>query len=102
MLNDQCSSEKKKITNKMLPHLSLGKTEISRKKRIRRLIKEGKITMAGNIRLKIYGTLSCKSGKLMKSKNRVFFSSEEEAISLGYRPCGHCMRKRYVHLKIEN
>lgn len=31
----------------------------------------------------------------MKKANRVFFASEEEAISIGYRPCGHCMKKAY-------
>jgi len=45
--------------------------------------------------LKIYGTLNCKSGKRMKMVNRIFFRLEYEAISLGYRPCGHCMKKKY-------
>jgi len=31
----------------------------------------------------------------MKKENRVFFSSEQEAINNGYRPCGHCMIEKY-------
>jgi DNA/RNA endonuclease YhcR with UshA esterase domain len=59
---------------------------------LRGQIKIGKIRLAGNKKLKIYGTLHCKSGKRMKKENRVFFESEDEAIKLGYRPCGHCVR----------
>jgi methylphosphotriester-DNA--protein-cysteine methyltransferase len=31
----------------------------------------------------------------MKKENRVFFKTETEAISAGFRPCGHCMPIRY-------
>ena len=55
-------------------------------------LKNKTITLAGNKKLKIYGTLTCKSGKRMKMENRVFFESEYEAVELGYRPCGHCLR----------
>ncbi len=58
-------------------------------------IKQQSLKFAGNRNLKIYGTLSCKSGNRMKKDNRVFFASEAEAISLGFRPCGHCMREKY-------
>jgi hypothetical protein len=58
-------------------------------------IRKGKINLAGNRKLKIYGTLYCRSGKRMKKENRVFFSSAEEAITYGYRPCGHCMKNDY-------
>ena len=51
--------------------------------------------MAGNERLKIYGTLGCKSGKRMKRQNRVFFLAEKEAIKEGFRPCGNCLKERY-------
>jgi len=61
----------------------------------KQLVKTGTITLGGNKVLKIYGTLHCSSGKRMKQQNRVFFSSEEEAIAAGYRPCGHCMREKY-------
>jgi hypothetical protein len=53
------------------------------------------IRLGGNRRLKIYGTLSCSSGKRMKTINRVFFADEEEAKGEGYRPCGHCMPEQY-------
>ena len=58
-------------------------------------IKRKEIVLAGNLTLKIYGTLHCQSGKRMLRKNRVFFSSETEAIKQGFRPCGHCMREAY-------
>lgn len=61
----------------------------------KQLVKSGGITLGGNKALKIYGTLHCSSGKRMKQQNRVFFSTEEEAIANGYRPCGHCMRDKY-------
>lgn len=57
------------------------------------------ITLAGNRQLKIYGTLQCRSGKRMKIENRVFFVSEKEAITHGYRPCGHCMKGKYQKWK---
>ncbi|WP_411029881.1 Ada metal-binding domain-containing protein [Spongiimicrobium sp. 3-5] len=60
-----------------------------------RLLKQKNIVLGGNKNLKIYGTLHCRSGKRMKKTNRVFFTSEAEAISAGYRPCGHCMRGDY-------
>jgi len=60
-------------------------------RKLKSLINEGEIRFGGNKQLKIYGTLSCKSGKRMKKENRVFFISKEEAINEGYRPCGHCM-----------
>jgi len=58
-----------------------------------KLIRQGKIKFAGNAKLKIYGTLNCYSGKRIKKENRVFFKSEVEAISLGFRPCKNCMKK---------
>ncbi|MEP6738528.1 MAG: Ada metal-binding domain-containing protein [Chryseolinea sp.] len=66
---------------------------------IRRLIKNGQILLAGNVRGGIYGKLNCWSGKKMKKENRVFFESELDAIKNGYRPCGHCMRGT-CHAKI--
>lgn len=58
-------------------------------------IQKNEICLGGNEKLKIYGTLHCRSGKRMKRENRVFFASEQEAIQLGYRPCGHCMKSEY-------
>jgi len=62
---------------------------------LRNQIKQQKIRFGGNRKLKIYGTLSCTSGKKMKRENRVFFSSEQEAQQNNYRPCGHCMKQKY-------
>ena len=58
-------------------------------------MKNKQITFAGNKKLRIYGALICSSGKRMKKENRVFFSSEKEAVENGYRPCGHCMNETY-------
>lgn len=57
-------------------------------------------TLGGNKSLKIYGKLDCASAlfwinKGFYVKNRVFFASEEDAISAGYRPCARCMKKEY-------
>lgn len=79
----------------MLHHIKLGDTTFTRKRTLKSLIKKGEINLGGNKQWKIYGTLKCKSGKRMKIENRVFFSSEKEAIHLGYRPCGHCMKIKY-------
>jgi methylphosphotriester-DNA--protein-cysteine methyltransferase len=66
------------------------------KQSLHQLINEGRIVLGGNMALKIYGTLQCKLGKRMLRTNRVFFSSEKEAIDSGYRPCAHCMRDKYL------
>jgi len=64
-------------------------------------LKNKEIIFAGNQKLKIYGLLTCTSGKRMKKENRVFFSHEQEALALQYRPCGHCMRQAYLKWKYE-
>ncbi|MBL7848452.1 MAG: metal-binding protein [Cyclobacteriaceae bacterium] len=74
----------------MIRHADIGRDEL------RVLIECGAITLAGNGRLKIYGLLTCTSGKRMKPENRVFFKSEKEALQAGFRPCGHCMRRAYT------
>lgn len=56
------------------------------------LLRRRAITFAGNRRERIYGRLECASGKRLQRRNRVFFSSEQEALAQGYRPCGNCMR----------
>jgi hypothetical protein len=62
--------------------------------------------LGGNAKHKIYGRLDCGSardsiGKYGESytKHRVFFASEGAAIGAGYRPCGNCLRARYVEWK---
>ncbi|MCH7316183.1 Ada metal-binding domain-containing protein [Acinetobacter sp. ANC 3882] len=62
-------------------------------------LKDGEILFAGNSQLNIYGRLTCGSGKRMLKKNRVFFLNENEAITQGYRPCGHCMKQAYKKWK---
>ncbi len=77
----------------MINHSDLSSDEI------RKFIKKGEILLGGNRQLNIYGTLRCKTGKRMKKENRVFFGSEMEAIQAGFRPCGHCMRRKYQEWK---
>ena len=83
----------------MIAHSALGDTAFQRSRRLVALVNRGEVELAGNGKLKIYGTLTCTSGKRMKTANRVFFGSEEEAKNMGYRPCGHCMRKAYLEWK---
>ena len=63
------------------------------------LLRQEKILFGGNLNLKIYGSLRCRSGKRMKRKNRVFFKDEVEVLAQGYRPCGHCMKQAYMDWK---
>ena len=62
---------------------------------IRRALRKKEILYAGHIRTRIYGHFSCPAGKRMQRAMRVFFSSEHEALLLGFRPCGHCMPLAY-------
>jgi methylphosphotriester-DNA--protein-cysteine methyltransferase len=73
----------------MIKHIDISTKELRSK------IKQNEICCGGNKRLKIYGTLQCKSGKRMKRENRVFFVSKKEPVNNGYRPCGHCMKTEY-------
>lgn len=77
----------------MMQHAQLSDTELRSK------IRKQEICFGGNKRLKIYGLLSCLSGKKMKRENRVLFISEKEALQNDYRPCGHCMREQYKSWK---
>ena len=83
----------------MIVHTSLSDNAFKRSRELKILLDKNEITFAGNLKLKIYGTLDCASGKRMKVQNRVFFSSEAEALGLGYRPCGHCMSNAYKKWK---
>lgn len=73
----------------MIQHINITDCDLLSK------IKQKEIFFGGNRKLKIYGTLQCKSGKRLKRENRVFFSSENEALENGFRPCGHCMKLEY-------
>lgn len=77
----------------MLIHVDITNQDLHNK------IRKKEILFAGNVRLKIYGQLNCRSGKRMKNQNRVFFISEQEALAHGYRPCGHCMLSMYLRWK---
>jgi methylphosphotriester-DNA--protein-cysteine methyltransferase len=77
----------------MIQHVEIENKDLYKK------IKQREICFGGNRRLKIYGTLQCASGKRMKKENRVFFTSEKEAIKNDYRPCGHCMKKKFKKIK---
>ena len=86
----------------MISHSSLGNHPITSSRKLKMLIDSGEIQFGGNIPQKIYGTLQCKSGKRLKKGNRIFFSSKEEAIAAGYRPCGNCMKADYIKWKSNN
>lgn len=73
----------------MIRHTDIGRSELRQK------IDGGEIRFAGNGRLRIYGSLTCASGKRMKRENRVFFADDTGAVRTGFRPCGHCMRAAY-------
>lgn len=86
----------------MIKHLMLSNTKFGRLRILKQLINAKEISIGGNPKLKIYGTLNCSSGKRMKVENRVFFKGESEAILAGFRPCGHCMREKYLIWKSSN
>ncbi len=77
----------------MIKHIEIKDTVLHQK------IKQQEILYGRNRKLKIYGTLHCKSGKRMKKENRVFFNSAQQAKAQGYRPCGHCLRTAYKKWK---
>jgi methylphosphotriester-DNA--protein-cysteine methyltransferase len=81
---------------KMIAHANVSERDLIR------LIRGNSIVLGGNKRLKIYGTLRCSSGKRMKRENRVFFSSEQEAIQHGFRPCKKCLDRKVSKKRIAN
>lgn len=83
----------------MISHNDLGPVSFGTSKKLKKLVGEGKIQFAGNRNLRIYGRLSCASGKRMKRVNRVFFEDRADAVAHGYRPCGHCLREDYAEWK---
>lgn len=86
----------------MFFHSEIGTTPFQRSKRLLYLLRNSEVSLAGNAALRIYGTLNCKSGKRLKPENRIFFKDEAEALSMNYRPCGHCMRETYRKWKQSN
>ena len=83
----------------MLCHSKLGNTKEEKRKKLIHLVRKSEISLGGYRKAKIYGLLSCKSGKRMKEENRVFFKDEKEAIQQGYRPCAHCLPEKYKRWK---
>lgn len=77
----------------MILHKNISATDLYK------ALKQKQICYGGNLKLNIYGTLHCKSGKRMNLTNRVFFSSEMEALQNGFRPCGNCMSVKYQNWK---
>ena len=69
---------------------------------VKKFIRLAEIRFAGNVKLKIFGTLNCKSGKRMKRQNRVFFKNESEAIAREFRACGHCMKEEFGLWKLKS
>ncbi|MEH6305992.1 metal-binding protein [Olivibacter sp. CPCC 100613] len=83
----------------MYQHTELGGSPEEIKAKLHWLIRKGRVSLAGYRPKKIYGLLSCISGKRMKIVHRVFFYDEQEAIHHGYRPCGHCLKNQYQKWK---
>lgn len=79
----------------MIRQQDLGSSTFAQLRQLKILLDSGAVILGGNAKLKIYGLLSCSSGKRMKPANRVFFQNEQEARVHGYRPCGHCLREEY-------
>jgi len=78
---------------------SIGTATFAGKRKLFLLIKDGAISLGGNKKLKIYGTMNCRSGKRMLEKNQVFFKNREEALQHGFRPCAHCLYDEYKSWK---
>ena len=65
----------------MIRHTSLGDETFKRCGELKTLIDSKQISFAGNVKLKIYGRLSCISGKRIKVKNRVFFIPNKKQLT---------------------
>ena len=65
-----------KLSTYMIRHKRIDDSEVLR------VIKSGLIRYGGNRKQKIYGTLTCKSGKRMKRQNRVFFKTEKTPLTM--------------------
>jgi methylphosphotriester-DNA--protein-cysteine methyltransferase len=83
----------------MYNHIELGKDVAERKRNLNSLIRSRAIALGGYRKDRIYGQLSCSSGKRMKIENRVFFKDEAEALEKGYRPCGNCLTEKHKKWK---
>lgn len=57
---------------------------------VERTIPEAEVLYIGNKNSMKFHLPTCRSVSLMKDKNKIEFSSREEAIERGYKPCGDC------------
>lgn len=66
----------------MITHLSLGTETFAANRKLKQLIDNQVVMLGGNKKLKIYGTLTCASGKRMKTENRVFLVLDRRLFSM--------------------
>lgn len=50
---------------------------------------------AGITTQRIFGRLTCGSGKRAKKENRIFFHTWDNAVGAGYRPCKVCRPEKF-------
>ena len=86
----------------MIRHIELGLNDAERRKNLSKMIHNEAIALGGHRKARIYGLLSCPSGKRMKIENRVFFRDETEAVAAGFRPCGRCRPIAYTKWKAKH
>ena len=55
---------------------------------------ERRVRFAGITTTKVFGRLTCPSGKRARCEHRVFFATWDDAIAAGYRPCKVCRPQR--------
>jgi methylphosphotriester-DNA--protein-cysteine methyltransferase len=60
--------------------------------------------LGGHRKTKIYGRLDCRAARQAIARggyvtNRIFFASENDARSAGFRPCAVCMPAEYAGWK---
>ncbi|MVM31441.1 metal-binding protein [Spirosoma sp. HMF4905] len=79
----------------MIRQTALGPTRFAQLRVLVKLVTSEAVTLGGHRPGKIYGTLTCRTGKRMKPENRVFFRNETEAIAQGFRPCAVCLPGAY-------
>ncbi|MGL4860156.1 MAG: Ada metal-binding domain-containing protein [Enterobacteriaceae bacterium] len=60
--------------------------------------------LGGHRKNKIYGHMNCPAALRALAKghyaqHRVFFLDEKTALAAGFRPCGTCMKEKYLQWK---
>ena len=72
-------------------------------------LSEEKGALGGNRETGVYGRMDCPAALRALSletrehylKNRVFFKDEATALAAGFRPCGRCLREKYIQYKAD-